>query len=75
MTHEQFERLFKTKQIKDKWYCYGTWNGQDLSYEADTEDNARIEAYNKLIKCGYLLSKRLDVLRQYAVKATPGGVR
>ncbi len=76
MTHYDFGRLFKTKPRKGGYDCYGTWNCDDVSYWADTEENARIAAYEGLVKMGYLMTHeenqhRNDVLASYASKAKP----
>jgi len=76
MTHFQFNKLFKTKPRKGGFDCYGTWNCDDVSYWADTEENARIDAYNGLIQMGYLMTDventhRNNVLASYAQKAKP----
>jgi len=35
----------RTKKIKDQWFCYGTIKGYDYSFEADTENNAILKAW------------------------------
>lgn len=76
MNHHQFGELFKTKQRGGTWDCYGTWGCSDISLQGDTEENARIEAYNYLLKNGLIISqeedeRRRNVLAAYASKAKP----
>ncbi len=83
MNHYQFSQLFKTKLRNTAttdsgfaWDCYGTWDGSDISCQGDSEENARIEAYNYLLKNDLIITaeeneRRNRVLAEYASKARP----
>lgn len=83
MNHFQFGKLFRTKErdtLTTKsgkvWDCYGTWDCSDISRQGDTEENARIECYNYLLKNNLIISQEEDdrrnkVLSEYASLAKP----
>lgn len=83
MTHYDFGRLFRTKERETLttpsgkiWDCYGTWDCSDISCQGDTEEKARIECYNYLLKNNLILTQQEDerrksVLAAYASQAKP----
>jgi len=54
ITTEQFTRLFRVKEFKGQWDCYGTWNGLDMYCLGDTPENARIEMWLRLKKNNWI---------------------
>lgn len=76
ITSIQFERLFRVKEFKGQWDCYGTWNGLDMYALSDTPENARIEMWQKLMKAGWAYTEkeesRIKTLLSYAVQCPHG---
>jgi hypothetical protein len=43
-----------TKKLRSKWYCYGTVEGYDHSYDGDTQDEAEMQMIAVLEKRGLI---------------------
>lgn len=69
ITSAEFTRLFKVKEFKGHFDCYGTWNGLDMYELDDTPENARIKMWNRLMFSGWAYTNREETLMAYASKS------